>query len=243
MDPKGGGVRRGTRQLSRRKGMGSSDRAGTAPSVLSTSLPECDDARVFTAGQRTMTVSEYEKTFYLSKYCLPLVEEEGKKCHLFTIGLKASIRVRDYLREAVTVLDHRVAAIMEATDLDSVPVEVLAKVVVLETALGLVQPEVLEDNCCQDLAGGVAPNVSGVVGTIPGLASRALLDAITVDSLDLFERIARCPLSIERSQQHRLQKQVCKVDYRRYHSLWRLCPVVGPDQCSQSRQQSAEGAW
>ena len=113
------------------------------------------------------------------------------------------VPVRGHPREAVTVLDHRVAAIMEATDLDLVPVEVPAKVVVLETALGLVQPEVLEDSCCQDLAGGVAPNVPGVVGTIPGLASRALLDAITVDSLDTFERIVLCSLSIERSQLHR----------------------------------------
>ena len=102
------------------------------------------------------------------------------------------VQVREYLREVITVPDHRVAAILETTDLDLVPVEVSTKVVDLETALGLVQPEVLEDSCCQDLAGGVAPNVPGVVGTIPGLASRALLDAITVDSLDIFERIARC---------------------------------------------------
>ncbi|KAI5335850.1 hypothetical protein L3X38_025984 [Prunus dulcis] len=39
---------------------------------------------------------------------------------------------------------HRVVAILETTDLDLVPVEVPAKVVVLETALGLVQPEVSE---------------------------------------------------------------------------------------------------
>ncbi|KAI5317071.1 hypothetical protein L3X38_036778 [Prunus dulcis] len=78
----------------------------------------------------------------------------------------------DHLRETVTVLDDRVVATLETTDLDLVPVEVPAKVVVLETALGLVQPEVLEDSCCQDLAGGVAHKVPGVVGTIPGLASK-----------------------------------------------------------------------
>ncbi|KAI5323093.1 hypothetical protein L3X38_032165 [Prunus dulcis] len=41
----------------------------------------------------TMTVLEHEEKFHdLSKYCLPLVEEESKKCQLFTMGLKASIR-------------------------------------------------------------------------------------------------------------------------------------------------------
>ncbi|XP_034208211.1 uncharacterized protein LOC117621768 [Prunus dulcis] len=43
--------------------------------------------------QGTMTVLEYEKKFNeLSKYCIPLVEDESKKCQLFTRGLKASIR-------------------------------------------------------------------------------------------------------------------------------------------------------
>ncbi|BBN68210.1 hypothetical protein Prudu_333S000100 [Prunus dulcis] len=43
--------------------------------------------------QRTMTVLEYDKKFNeLSKYCVPLVEDENKKCQLFTRGLKASIR-------------------------------------------------------------------------------------------------------------------------------------------------------
>ncbi|XP_020421244.1 uncharacterized protein LOC109949586 [Prunus persica] len=43
--------------------------------------------------QGMMTVLEYEKRFHdLSKYCLPLVEDESKKCQLFTMGLKASIR-------------------------------------------------------------------------------------------------------------------------------------------------------
>ncbi|XP_020412808.1 uncharacterized protein LOC109947286 [Prunus persica] len=43
--------------------------------------------------QGMMTVLEYEKKFHdLSKYCLPLVEDESKKCQLFTMGLKASIR-------------------------------------------------------------------------------------------------------------------------------------------------------
>ncbi|VVA30046.1 PREDICTED: retrotransposon, partial [Prunus dulcis] len=43
--------------------------------------------------QGSMTVLEYEKRFNeLSKYCLPLVEDESKKCQLFTRGLKASIR-------------------------------------------------------------------------------------------------------------------------------------------------------
>ncbi|VVA35062.1 PREDICTED: retrotransposon, partial [Prunus dulcis] len=43
--------------------------------------------------QGSMTVLEYEKKFNeLSKYCLPLVEDESKKCQLFTRGLKASIR-------------------------------------------------------------------------------------------------------------------------------------------------------
>ncbi|XP_034207192.1 uncharacterized protein LOC117621042 [Prunus dulcis] len=43
--------------------------------------------------QGTMTVLEYEKKFNeLSKYCIPLVEDENKKCQLFTRGLKASIR-------------------------------------------------------------------------------------------------------------------------------------------------------
>ena len=95
----------------------------------------------------------------------------------------------DHPREAVTVLDHRVAAILETTDL----VEVPAKVVVLETALGLVQSEVLEDSCCWDLTGGVSPNVPGAVGTIPGPASRALLEDIIMDSLDLFKRVAAIP--------------------------------------------------
>ena len=118
----------------------------------------------------------------------------------------------DHLSEAVTVLDHLVVATMEVTDLDSVPVAVPTKVAVLETALGLVQLEVLEDSCCQDLAGGVAPNVPGVVGTIPGLTNRALLDVIIVDRLDIFERFARCSFRIERPQLHRLQGQVCRVD-------------------------------
>ncbi|VVA41124.1 PREDICTED: retrotransposon, partial [Prunus dulcis] len=40
-----------------------------------------------------MTVLEYEKKFNeLSRYCIPLVEDESKKCQLFTRGLKASIR-------------------------------------------------------------------------------------------------------------------------------------------------------
>ncbi|CAL9014111.1 unnamed protein product [Prunus brigantina] len=40
-----------------------------------------------------MTVLEYEKKFHeLSKYCIPLVEDENKKCQLFTRGLKPSIR-------------------------------------------------------------------------------------------------------------------------------------------------------
>ncbi|CAL8168055.1 unnamed protein product [Prunus armeniaca] len=43
--------------------------------------------------QGTVTVLEYEKKFNeLSKYCVPLVEDENKKCLLFTRGLKASIR-------------------------------------------------------------------------------------------------------------------------------------------------------
>ncbi|XP_020409514.1 uncharacterized protein LOC18781549, partial [Prunus persica] len=43
--------------------------------------------------QGLMTVLEYEKKFNeLSKYCIPLVEDESKKCQLFTKGLKASIR-------------------------------------------------------------------------------------------------------------------------------------------------------
>ena len=43
--------------------------------------------------QGTMTILEYEKKFNeLSKYCVPLVEDENKKCQLFTRGLKASIR-------------------------------------------------------------------------------------------------------------------------------------------------------
>ncbi|BBH07014.1 transposable element gene [Prunus dulcis] len=43
--------------------------------------------------QGSMTVLEYEKKCNeLSKYCLPLVEDESKKCQLFTRGLKASIR-------------------------------------------------------------------------------------------------------------------------------------------------------
>ncbi|KAI5324051.1 hypothetical protein L3X38_033124 [Prunus dulcis] len=43
--------------------------------------------------QGIMTVLEYEKKFNdLSKYCLPLVDDEIKKCQLFTMGLKASIR-------------------------------------------------------------------------------------------------------------------------------------------------------
>ncbi|CAL2270249.1 unnamed protein product [Prunus armeniaca] len=43
--------------------------------------------------QGTMTVLEYEKKFNeLSKYCIPLVEDENKKCQLFTRRLKASIR-------------------------------------------------------------------------------------------------------------------------------------------------------
>ena len=42
--------------------------------------------------QGIMTVLEYEKKFNdLSKYCLPLVDDEIKKCQLFTMGLKASI--------------------------------------------------------------------------------------------------------------------------------------------------------
>ncbi|VVA40893.1 PREDICTED: retrotransposon, partial [Prunus dulcis] len=43
--------------------------------------------------QGIMTILEYEKKFNeLSKYCLPLVEDEIKKCQLFIMGLKASIR-------------------------------------------------------------------------------------------------------------------------------------------------------
>ncbi|CAL2229315.1 unnamed protein product [Prunus armeniaca] len=43
--------------------------------------------------QGAMTLLEYEKKFNeLSKYCVPLVEDENKKCQLFTRGLKASIR-------------------------------------------------------------------------------------------------------------------------------------------------------
>ncbi|CAL8997959.1 unnamed protein product [Prunus brigantina] len=43
--------------------------------------------------QGVMTVLEYEKKFHeLSKYCIPLVEDENKKCQLFTRGLKPSIR-------------------------------------------------------------------------------------------------------------------------------------------------------
>ncbi|BBN69306.1 transposable element gene [Prunus dulcis] len=43
--------------------------------------------------QGLMTVLEYEKKLNeLSKYCIPLVEDESKKCQLFTRGLKASIR-------------------------------------------------------------------------------------------------------------------------------------------------------
>ncbi|CAL9029101.1 unnamed protein product, partial [Prunus brigantina] len=43
--------------------------------------------------QGVMTVLEYEKKFHeLSKYCIPLVDDENKKCQLFTRGLKASIR-------------------------------------------------------------------------------------------------------------------------------------------------------
>ncbi|CAL8167517.1 unnamed protein product [Prunus armeniaca] len=42
--------------------------------------------------QGTMTVLEYEKKFNeLSKYCVPLVEDENKKCQFFTGGLNASI--------------------------------------------------------------------------------------------------------------------------------------------------------
>ncbi|KAI5318386.1 hypothetical protein L3X38_038108 [Prunus dulcis] len=81
-------------------------------------------------------------------------------------------------------------AILEATDLDVVSVEVPTRGVDLETALGLVQSKVLEDSCCWDLAGGVALNVPGTVGTIPGPASSPLLEDITMDSLDLFKRIA-----------------------------------------------------
>ena len=81
------------------------------------------------------------------------------------------VLVRDHLREAVTVRDHLVVAAMEVADLDSAPAEVPTKVAVLEIVLGVVQLEVLEDSCCQDLAGGVALNVLGVVGTILGLAT------------------------------------------------------------------------
>lgn len=43
--------------------------------------------------QGVMTVLEYEKKFNeLSKYCTLLVENERKKCQLFTRGLRASIR-------------------------------------------------------------------------------------------------------------------------------------------------------
>ncbi|XP_034197179.1 uncharacterized protein LOC117612609 [Prunus dulcis] len=130
--------------------------------------------------QGIMIVLEYEQRFNdLSKYCLPLVEDEIKKCQLFTMGLKASIRdivisqrltnfgdvavlVRDHPREAVTVLDHLVATATEDTDLALVPVEVPTRMAVLETAPGEVQLEVLGDSCCQHLAGGVAANVPSV---------------------------------------------------------------------------------
>ncbi|XP_021811765.1 uncharacterized protein LOC110754942 [Prunus avium] len=43
--------------------------------------------------QGVLTVLEYEKKFHeLSKYCIPLVQDERKKCQLFTRGLKAFIR-------------------------------------------------------------------------------------------------------------------------------------------------------
>ena len=138
------------------------------------------------------------------------------------------VLVKDHLREAVTARDHPVVAAMEVTDLDSAPAEVPTKVAVLETALGVVQVKVLEDSCCQDLAGGVTPNMPDVVGTILGLASRALLDVITVDNLDIFRRIAHCSFRLERPQMHQLQGQLCRVDHRRYHHLWRLRPVVVP---------------
>lgn len=40
-----------------------------------------------------ITVLEYEKKFNeLSKYCVPLIHDERKKCQLFTRGLKTSIK-------------------------------------------------------------------------------------------------------------------------------------------------------
>ncbi|VVA36606.1 Hypothetical predicted protein, partial [Prunus dulcis] len=51
----------------------------------------------------------------------------------------------------------------------------------------------------------------------PPMCQVALLDAIIVDSLDIFERIARCSFRIKKPQLHPLQGQVCRIDHRRYH--------------------------
>ncbi|BBN67675.1 hypothetical protein Prudu_150S000400 [Prunus dulcis] len=123
--------------------------------------------------QGSMTVLEYEKKFNeLSKYCLPLVEDESKKCQLFTRGSKASIRnivisqrltnfgdlpevnlggdntrrvvpVRGHPREVVIALDHLAVAVSEVFDQESVPVEAQTRVVVLETDLRAFQLGIL----------------------------------------------------------------------------------------------------
>ncbi|CAL9004934.1 unnamed protein product [Prunus brigantina] len=70
--------------------------------------------------QGVMTVLEYEKKFHeLSKYCIPLVEDENKKCQL------------DPPREGITALGHPVVVVLGVSDPDSVLVEVPTRVVVL----------------------------------------------------------------------------------------------------------------
>ncbi|BBN68979.1 transposable element gene [Prunus dulcis] len=60
--------------------------------VLPPGVSESEDGGISAVRTGSMTVLEYEKKFNeLSKYCIPLVEDESKKCQLFPRVLKASI--------------------------------------------------------------------------------------------------------------------------------------------------------
>ena len=115
------------------------------------------------------------------------------------------VLVGGHPREAVSVPDHPIAMVTEVFELESIPVEVLTRVVVLEIALEVLQLEVLEGSSNQLLAGGIVPSALSVAGTIPGLANRALQDATIVDSPGIFGGSALCSCRAERHQLYRLR--------------------------------------
>ncbi|KAI5337266.1 hypothetical protein L3X38_016535 [Prunus dulcis] len=223
--------------------------------------------------QGIMTVLEFEKKFNdLSKYCLPLVEDEIKKCQLFTMGLKASIRDIVISQRLTNFGDVVISSsLIESSQMMVRPRGELRRQQFdiggpsqgsskrgsyssgssSGRNYGGYQPGFSssggsnQSSSSVNLSGGrAARGIGRQLLSGSGRRSRSqcakcgrhhsgpcqpgLLDVITVDSLDIFERIARCSFRIERPQLHRLRGQVCRVDHRRYHSLWRLHLVVEP---------------